>query len=411
MNLVSHRNFSSLGSFDFYLKRKTNMEYRNITTYNPMADITSDYDEINELIKQNLETHTMPYNFEKPFPVNVNVISGKSANVDMNFDKLELKARSIGAENTMWIYGADAEYLGLELKTMRPAEYKAAKLKNKNFNCKPITIQRQRERLADRNLENRTDTLNESLCIDKQCAYLLDQFTEESVSRLFDEKLLRRRLSNYPDSEIERVKKHVGEFIKNRERYNENLERDEVENGKYTVETKEERNERYKNIRRNVFLNCNKNTPVFKEVVETRKNFFSKYTQEQKEIFDYAYKLHNNQSCPKDDVMHRFSPEQKERLDKAFSSLMSKIDENPKIKGIAARTLFDGFSFSQRLTHHNFSLDPIFTQEEERAKKINLQNRPKALQQEADRSILDEKAKKKLRQRSFSMHVGQDIGM
>ncbi len=412
-NITAMKHFVLNPFFYFFM----NYEYKDIITYNPMADMNFEYKEINSLIKQNLENHTMPYNFSKPFPVNVNIVNGNSSNVDINFDKFELKARSIGAESTLWIYGADAEYLGLELKSCNPKEYAAAKSKNKNFNCKPLTIQMPKERLVGKKTQNQTNTLNESLCMYNQTAYLLDQFTEESVARLFNEKELRKHLS-YSDYQSDRIKKIVSEITKNNYRYNENLNREKIgldENGKtiYKTETAEERNERYKNMKKNIFLNSKEsmNAPGNKEYKSTLRKISEKYMPEQKVIFDYAVKYHTNQSCPKDDVIFRFSPERKELLDKAFSSILNKIEKNPKISGITTRTLFDGFAFSERLTHLDFSLEPIFTKEEELAKNINLSNKPKAMQEEKEQSILDDNAKKRLRQRSFSMHVGQDLGM
>ena len=123
------------------------MRYKEIKTYavNVSIDgIEPNYKEINSLIKENLSQGTLPFFSEKPLPPDMNVITGR-ATPDINSEKILLKASSIGAASTMWIYGADAEYLGFELKSSNPTEFREAVKKNPEFNCRPIVIQKVRE--------------------------------------------------------------------------------------------------------------------------------------------------------------------------------------------------------------------------------------------------------------------------
>ena len=365
------------------------MRYENITTYAVNRDFDSNYKEINNLIKENLKNNTMPVLSGKTFPADMNVITGKTR-MDINKEKIALKAASIGATNTMWIYGADAAQLGLELKAKNPVEYQKAVKQNSNYNCQPIIIQNARERFSDKELSNKSNTLSESLCIDCQCAYLLDQFTEKSVEKLFTEKLLQNKIpyAAYMAKEI----------IANRNEYN----------------TGEKQNERTKHIKQNLLLNLQKSSPCFQEIVNKRNNLYKNYLPEQKIIFDYYYKHFNEQSSG--EKLYNFSSDEKKNILNAFSSLITKIEENTEnknISGIISRTIFDAYSFSERLTHYNFSLEPIYTRDEQLKKDAN-RRVPAAMQQETKnkaKSVQNEQSKQKFKRPTFSMHVGEDRGL
>lgn len=369
--------------------------YNDIITQSPVDDLISEYSEMNNLIKQNLENHTMPYNFENPFPMNINIVNGNNLDSDINIDKVELKARSIGAKSTMFIYGADAGFLGLELKSYNKNEYDEAKTNNSNFNCEPLNI---RISLAD------TDTI---YC---QKAYLLDQFTNESVSRLYDVEALKSYL-NYSPKYQELVENIANQIISNTYRYNENLERKYMgidENGrlKYKIETPEERDARYHNTKKNIFLNMNKdmNTTGYKSFTNHLSNLTNRYFPQQKQLFDVMMKYHINQKCP---GYVSFTQQQKDNYDKATASLLLMAESNPTLSGIITRTMFDGFATSERLSHLNFSIEPVYTQEEN---KFRTKQKAKAMQpEEPEHSVLENRTKQP--QRSFNMHVGQDIGM
>lgn len=363
--------------------------YKDIATISPLLYLNFEYTELNNLVKQNIENNTMPYDFVKPYPQNLNIISGNSAGSGINIDKIELKARSIGAQNTLWIYGGDAELLGLEL--------------NKKVNCEPVTVQFVYDSNGDK-----------KICT--QTAYLLDQFTKESVERLYVAQELAKVFTFSEEKNLMIAKRTVNEVAKNRYRYNENLNKENAgldSNGKriYTIESEEDRNRRYKFMKQNITLNTQKyrNTYGYKNYMQTVQALASRYLPEQKIIFDYSVKYHINQSCPKDDIIVRFSPEQRKQLDRAFSSLLERIEKNPQISGIITRTMFEGFAVSERLTHLDFSVEPVFSREKRTDRKT--QSVPKAMEVEHEHSILDNASKKQSPQRSFNMHVGQDIGL
>ena len=95
---------------------------------------------------------------------------------------------------------------------------------------------------------------------------------------------------------------------------------------------------------------------------------------------------------------------------------MNKIDENKEnknISGIISRTIFDAYSFSERLTHYNFSLEPIYTRDEQLQKDAN-RRVPAAMQQENKnkaKTVQNEQTKQKFKRPTFSMHVGEERGL
>lgn len=369
------------------------MRYEEIKTYavNASADgIDPSYKEINSLIRENLLHGTLPFLRDKPFPPDMNVITGR-ATADINSEKILLKASSIGAASTMWIYGADAEYLGLELKSSNPAEFREAVKKNPDFNCRPIVIQKVRERFSDRDMRSKTNVLNEGLCRDAQCAYLLDQFTEKSVEKVFNLRRLEAKLDGGQGMKSFLARK----IIENRTEYN---------TGKKSAE-------HTKAARSNLVANMKRTSPVFREIVNKRNADFKHYLPEQKAVYDFCYKRFLEQESG--ERLYVFSDGERERIEKSFAALLEKIEENPKISGIIARTIFDAYSFSQRLTHRNFSLEPIFTKEDELNRKSNTNRRPPdaLTRQDAVRSIIDEDTREKYKSRSFSMHIGEEISM
>ena len=369
------------------------MRYKEIKTYavNVSIDgIDPNYKEINSLIKENLSQGTLPFFSEKPLPPDMNVITGR-ATPDINSEKILLKASSIGAASTMWIYGADAEYLGFELKSSNPTEFREAVKKNPDFNCRPIVIQKVRERFSDREMRNKTNVLSESLCRDAQCAYLLDQFTEKSVEKVFNLRRLEAKLDGRQSMKSSLARK----IIENRIEYN----------------TGKKSGEHTKAAKANLIANMKRNSPVFKEIINKRNADFKNYLPEQKTIYDFCYKRFLERESG--ERLYAFSDSDRERIETSFATLLEKIEENPKISGIIARTIFDAYAFSQRLTHRNFSLEPIFTKEDELNRKNNTNRRmPDALtRQETVRSIIDKDTREKYKSRSFSMHVGEEIGM
>ena len=114
--------------------------------------------------------------------------------------------------------------------------------------------------------------------------------------------------------------------------------------------------------------------------------------------------------------LYNFSSDEKKNILNAFKSLINKIDENKEsrnISGIISRTIFDAYSFSERLTHYNFSLEPIYTRDEQLKKDAN-RRIPYAMQQKTEnkaKTVQNEQTKQKFKRPTFSMHVGEDRGL
>ena len=139
----------------------------NIKTVSVEEAAGNIYKDINELTLQNIEAGTLPFlrdmNTENPLPQDMNMATEGGHFGDINKILLELKAAKTGAKSLKWISGANAGVLGLELKD------------GKNNDSKPI--------MAFANLRR-----NSSDELDAQGVYLLDQFTEESLKRVYDTK-------------------------------------------------------------------------------------------------------------------------------------------------------------------------------------------------------------------------------
>jgi hypothetical protein len=103
----------------------------------------------------------MPYTRETPLPHNTDVVRNTHCN-DINTQMIELKAASIGIERTAWVFGADAEFLGL---TLRKPEADGP--------CDPDPL------LWFAHITSRPETP-----VEAQTVYLIDQFTGESLNRL-----------------------------------------------------------------------------------------------------------------------------------------------------------------------------------------------------------------------------------
>jgi hypothetical protein len=71
--------------------------------------------ELQSLLETSCRNRTMPYARETPLPHNTDIVRNIHCN-DINTQQIELKAASTGIERTAWIFGADAEFLGLMLR-------------------------------------------------------------------------------------------------------------------------------------------------------------------------------------------------------------------------------------------------------------------------------------------------------
>lgn len=142
----------------------------------PVGDASGEiYKDINELTRKNIEAGTLPYladlDQRPPLPEDMNVVTGKHLG-DMNKIHVELKASSENARSLRWIFGADAAALGLETKEGE----------------EPLIA------YASVTRDGKTEQ-------DAQAIYLMDQFTEESLARLYDPKAIGKAVLLSQDSE------------------------------------------------------------------------------------------------------------------------------------------------------------------------------------------------------------------
>ncbi|MDR0639670.1 MAG: hypothetical protein LBG27_12345 [Spirochaetaceae bacterium] len=130
---------------------------KSLKPYSPAQWLT----EVQSLLETSCRNRTLPYARDTPLPHNTDVVRNTHCN-DINTQTIELKAASIGIERTAWVFGADAEFLGLALR--KPEE-------NGPFDPDPV--------LWFAHIASRPETP-----VEAQTVYLIDQFTGESLNRL-----------------------------------------------------------------------------------------------------------------------------------------------------------------------------------------------------------------------------------
>jgi hypothetical protein len=118
-------------------------------------------EELQTLLAASCRNRTLPYAREAPLPPNTDSVRNSHCS-DVNALAIELKAAAIGIERTAWIFGADAEFLGLELREPEA---------NSAFDPDPA--------LWFARITSRPETP-----VEAQTVYLIDQFTEKSLDRL-----------------------------------------------------------------------------------------------------------------------------------------------------------------------------------------------------------------------------------
>jgi hypothetical protein len=117
--------------------------------------------ELQTLLETSCRKGTLPYGRELPLPHNTEVVRNIHCN-DINTQKIELKAASIGIERTAWVFGADAEFLGLRLREPEA---------DGPFDPDPL--------LWFAHITSRPNNP-----VEAQTMYLIDQFSSESLDRL-----------------------------------------------------------------------------------------------------------------------------------------------------------------------------------------------------------------------------------
>jgi hypothetical protein len=117
--------------------------------------------ELQTLLETSCRNQTLPYARETPLPPNTDIVRNSHCN-DINAQTIELKAASTGIERTAWIFGADAEFLGLQLR--KPEA-------DGSFDPDPV--------LWFARVASRPETP-----VEAQTVYLIDQCAGESLDRL-----------------------------------------------------------------------------------------------------------------------------------------------------------------------------------------------------------------------------------
>ena len=271
------------------------------------AGLNELYKNINMQVLDCISKGTVPYVQEKPLPQDMNVVNGRHFG-DINKISLELKASQIGAKSLKWIYKADADCIGLELKD--------------GIDSSPLVVYAN----VNRNGDGRTES---------QEIYLLDQFTEESVRNILE----LTRTDGASKKEIQR-RAVAQNMIRNIAEY------DSGAGEKPLRESK----------RRNISFNL-KNTETLKKVSSAYSNAAEYYDESQKLIFGilsgYYIKQETGLSLQK--------PLSEEQSASFIDALRANAGvDSPRL----ARTLAESFLYSERLTHYEFTPERIYTQDD-----------------------------------------------
>jgi hypothetical protein len=112
--------------------------------------------EMETLLQSSSASGHFPFSRDAPLPENTSLITGIHR-YDLNAQRLELHAASIGVDRTLWIFAADADILGLEVRNGQ----------------KPLMV-----------FSNVIEGPDQEPRLDAYQVYLIDQCTPESLSRL-----------------------------------------------------------------------------------------------------------------------------------------------------------------------------------------------------------------------------------
>lgn len=318
-----------------------------IRTY-PSADATRDiWKKINSLTQKNISAGTLPYLQDNPLPQDMNLVNGTHL-TDISRIELELTGSLAGAKSLEWIYGADAEIIGLELKSQNDSQ--------------TVVISKNIDRGG-------------SSGIDCQNAYLLDQFTEESRSRLFDPNLVKILADISDENTQARVKTIVHNIVKNMDEYH----RGERE----LPLVRQKRN----NLKQNI-----SNDLLQQKVREKTKIFTSGYNTNQLMIFDHLQNYYLKQFTGLS--TYNLTNETRERISKSFKEL-SMVD-TPRL----AQTIASSLILSERKTHYEFEQEQIYLLEDKGKKRDTLV--PQVARMDSENQSQDKK-KDKLRDRDRTL--------
>ena len=277
-----------------------------IKTYSTSLLLKDVWKEINNLVQENIIKGTLPYLVNKPYPQDSNLVITTHLG-DINKIELELTAASIGAKSLEWIFEADAEMIGLELKENATGIILTANV-------------------------NRNNKVQE----EPHCAFLLDQFTEESRNRLYNINEFEKYISTF-DNETKKFLRTVAhKVIKNIDEYNRGANEFDLINQKK------------ENLRQNL-----ENNFLKQKVLERTEELTSNYDSNQKIIFDHLQNYYLKQLTGFG--TYKLTPEEKEKILKSFKELS--VVDTPRL----VKVLADSFLLSERKTHYEFAQEKIYS--------------------------------------------------
>lgn len=365
------------------------MEFeKEIKTYATSVIADDIYRNIAELAKKTIENGVLPYTESKPLPQDMNVVNGRHLG-DINKIQLELKAASIGAKSLQWIYGADAVVLGLELKSTNASEFQTAKSQNPNFNTDPIigfaNVPRDLALKTDKNV---AQIAAEGLGMEAQTIYLLDQFTEKSLIRAFNERKIEENVTRVGNDDARRLIKTISKnVIKNIAEYNSGMKEKDLRDS----------------MRKNVIKNYN-DPKIKQNIIETHSLIFSKYSEEQKIVFNQLTKYFTSQ---KSGITfdEKISPEDKRKKDTVFLKAFEILAKDDS-RGLS-KVLSDAFFFADRTTHLDFAYERIYI-EADRNKQMKVLS-PQAAKFEKESQqpeiLIDQREKDILRKHERQLQI------
>lgn len=279
---------------------KIAVEKRKVDVNEMAEDI---YTEINLLMVDCIKNNRVPYIQENPLPQDMNIVNGKHLG-DINKIQLELKAAHIGAKSLKWIYGADAAFIGLELKD--------------DIDTNPV--------VAFANIKRKTTGT------EAQAVYLLDQFTDESLKKALD-----ICLEESPDKQKKNISQNMIRFIS------------EYDSGKNEASLRE-------NKRKNISENT-KNPETLKTMNEAMKNISSDYDSAQMLVFSRLNNYYIRQETGL--ALGKSLTENEKKVLVNNLELLAKVPSSR-----LAATLTNAFLYSQRMTHYGFSPDFVYTKDD-----------------------------------------------
>jgi len=126
--------------------------------------------DLQSLLETAVQSQSLYFAQSPPLPEDVDVVRNIHSN-DINTQKIELKAASLSLDRLTWMYGADAEFLGLELKANVQSDPGIGNVYSTEYGADPV--------LRFVHIKGRNNSP-----IDAQYVYFIDQFTEKSLNRL-----------------------------------------------------------------------------------------------------------------------------------------------------------------------------------------------------------------------------------